>query len=357
LYVEVIEAAQKAGYAVLVIDSLSHAWMGKEGALEKVDAAAARSRGNSYVAWREVTPMHNRLVDAMIQSRLHLIATMRSKMAYEQERDEKTGKVEVKKLGLQPIQREGMEYEFDVFADIDLEHRLIVGKTRCAALDKYVEAKAGEKVAEILYGWATSGATQKPPPAEQAIPAKAVERLIGLMRDAKIADEDEADFVRAVLGEEKALPHLTMAEATKVADAAKALIGPRTAQSVDQVLAAGATDTRGTMAPPDGAQGSTAGDRGRVNPSSAGEPAAPSTPPPASEANPEREALLQKWSDALEERIAAFLKMLPDRNADEIRFDLVQQVCESFKVGTIIELSDAQLKRAPGVVGRIKLRR
>ena len=61
-YVEALKAAAAAGYDVVVIDSLSHAWMGKDGALEMVDRAAARSKsGNSFGAWREVTPQHNEI--------------------------------------------------------------------------------------------------------------------------------------------------------------------------------------------------------------------------------------------------------------------------------------------------------
>ena len=41
-YIEAIHEAEEAGYAVLILDSLSHAWAGKDGALELVDKAAKR---------------------------------------------------------------------------------------------------------------------------------------------------------------------------------------------------------------------------------------------------------------------------------------------------------------------------
>ena len=64
LYIEAIKAAEHAGYAVLIIDSLSHAWNGKGGLLELVDAIAKRAKsGNTYVAWAEATPIQNRLID------------------------------------------------------------------------------------------------------------------------------------------------------------------------------------------------------------------------------------------------------------------------------------------------------
>jgi len=116
-----------------VIDSLSHAWEGEGGALSLVDQAVAASRsGNSYVAWRKVTPLHNKLVDAMLQSPAHIVCTMRSKMEYEQR--EEGGKKQVVKVGMAPIQRAGMEYEFTMVADIDVDHRLIVSKSRMKEL-------------------------------------------------------------------------------------------------------------------------------------------------------------------------------------------------------------------------------
>ena len=153
-YVEAIQAAETAGYDVVIIDSLSHAWSGKQGALEQVDEAARRSRsGNSYAAWRDVTPQHNRLIDAMVQSKAHVIVTMRAKTEYTMEKDANSGRTTVRKVGLGAVQRDGMEYEFDVVADIDIDHVFMVTKTRCPLLDNKVIAKAGEDVSQILLEW------------------------------------------------------------------------------------------------------------------------------------------------------------------------------------------------------------
>ncbi|NMP25053.1 ATP-binding protein, partial [Sulfobacillus harzensis] len=135
-YINAIDAAVAEGYDVLIIDSLTHAWIGKGGVLEMHDAAAAQEKsGNSYTAWRTVTPEHNRLVDAMLQAPLHVIATMRSKMEYVQEKNE-NGKTIIRKVGLQPIQRDGLDFEFDVVGDMDASNTLIVTKTRCRALPR-----------------------------------------------------------------------------------------------------------------------------------------------------------------------------------------------------------------------------
>lgn len=155
-YIDGIKAAADAGYDVLVIDSLSHCWMGKGGELELVDDAAKRSKGNSYVAWKEVTPLHNQLIEAILQSNVHIIATMRAKTEYSQEKDE-NGKTQIKKLGMAPIQRDGLEFEFDVIADMDTDNNFIVSKSRCPQLNKAVFNKPSKDVADIFLNWLGSG--------------------------------------------------------------------------------------------------------------------------------------------------------------------------------------------------------
>lgn len=157
-YIDAIHAAAKAGYEVVVIDSLSHAWNGVGGALEQVDNIAKRSQSrNTFAAWRDVTPQHNALIDAMIRAPLHVIVTMRAKTEYVMEKDQ-NGRTTPRKVGIQPVQRDGMEYEFDVVGDVDVEHNFLVSKTRCKALDGKVFRHAGRDVAEVLSAWLTDGA-------------------------------------------------------------------------------------------------------------------------------------------------------------------------------------------------------
>jgi len=162
-YVEAIHAAEDAGYDVLIIDSLSHAWMGKDGALEMVDRAAKRFQNNKYVGWGEVTPEQNKMIDAMVGSRLHLIVTMRSKMEHVQEKDER-GKTVIRKVGMQPVQRDGLEYEFDVVGDLDQSNYLTITKTRCPSLSEMVYHKAGKEVAAVLKAWLADGTAPQPTP-------------------------------------------------------------------------------------------------------------------------------------------------------------------------------------------------
>lgn len=170
-YVDAIKDAAREGYDCLVIDSLSHAWNGRGGALEMVDNAAKRSRDNSYVAWRDVTPQHNALVDAILTYPGHVVVTMRAKTEYVLETG-KNGKQAPRKVGMAPIQRDGMEYEFDVVGDMDLDHNLMISKSRCSALADAVISKPGARVAETLRAWLSDGA-DAPKPAAALAPAPA----------------------------------------------------------------------------------------------------------------------------------------------------------------------------------------
>jgi hypothetical protein len=132
-YVQLIHGAEQAGYDTLIIDSLSHAWSGDGGVLDMHDKATAATR-NSFTAWREVTPQHNAFVDAILQSPLHIIATMRTKTAYEVTQD--NGKTKVVKVGLAPIQRDGMEYEFTAVFDLSIDgHIATASKDRTTLFD------------------------------------------------------------------------------------------------------------------------------------------------------------------------------------------------------------------------------
>lgn len=162
-YMAAIRAAEKAEYDVLIIDSLTHAWSGKGGALEMVNDANARQKSNNkWAAWRDVTPQHNALVDAILQSPMHIICTMRTKTEWIV--DDSGGKAAPKKVGLAPVQRDGIDYEFDVVGDMDASHNLIIEKTRCKAIDGKLYKLPGEEFADILKQWLSIGKVVEPPP-------------------------------------------------------------------------------------------------------------------------------------------------------------------------------------------------
>lgn len=148
-YVKAIKAAEDQGFEVIVIDSLSHEWAGTGGALEQVDKSA--KGGNTFVAWGGVTKRHNAVIDAIMGSSVHVIATMRSKMAYEQ--SEKNGKKTVEKLGLAVVQRDGIEYEFSIVGDMDLNNTMTINKTRASVLQGRTYMQPGRELAGEIRAW------------------------------------------------------------------------------------------------------------------------------------------------------------------------------------------------------------
>jgi hypothetical protein len=131
-YLQAIKAFEAAGYSTIIIDSLSHAWAGDGGLLDKQGKIAGS--GNGYAAWRTVTPEHNSLVTAMLSSPCHIIATVRSKQDYVQEKDS-NNKTVIRKVGLAPVQRDGLEYEFSVMLNIDDQHIANASKDRTGIFD------------------------------------------------------------------------------------------------------------------------------------------------------------------------------------------------------------------------------
>lgn len=151
--IETIRAAEKAGYSHVVIDSLSHYWSGKGGELEMVDNAAKRSSsGNSFAAWKTVTPVHNELIEAIIGSKINVFVTMRTKTEWVIEKNE-FGKNAPRKVGLAPIMRDGIEFEFDICGDIDQDNNFVVTKSRCPALSGLTINRPGRQMAEVLQKW------------------------------------------------------------------------------------------------------------------------------------------------------------------------------------------------------------
>jgi len=157
-YVEAITICENRGYDVIICDSMSHAWFGPGGELEMADRAATdRYRGNSWAGWRDVTPEHNKFLYKIVHCKAHLIGTMRTKVEHAMDTDESTGRKTIKKLGTKPIQKEGMDYEFNVYGEIDLSHNWMITKTRCSEIDQRTFHKPSREVAEIILAWLNKG--------------------------------------------------------------------------------------------------------------------------------------------------------------------------------------------------------
>jgi hypothetical protein len=168
-YIAAINAAVKGGLEVLILDSISHAWAG-EGGLLDLQGKVTSKVGNSYTAWREVTPLHNQFVEAMLQSRIHLIATLRAKQEYILEQNEK-GKMAPRKVGLAPIQRDGMEYEFTTVFSLGGDHIATAEKDRTNLFDGKFFAPSPE-TGELFVSWLTAAPGKPEEPKTPEAPEK-----------------------------------------------------------------------------------------------------------------------------------------------------------------------------------------
>ena len=156
----------------LIIDSLSHAWSG-EGGLLDVQSNIAKRSGNSYTAWREVTPQHNKLVDRVLQCPMHVAITLRTKTEYVIE-DNGNGKKSPKKVGMAPVFRDGIEYEVTVFFELSQDHVASATKDRTGVFDGQfftINPDTGAKIRAWLEGVDAEG--QDKPVIKPAKPAEA----------------------------------------------------------------------------------------------------------------------------------------------------------------------------------------
>jgi hypothetical protein len=150
-YVEGIREAADGGYDVLIIDSLSHAWAGDGGLLSQKESLDSRG-GNPFSNWAGITKQHEQLKSALLQSPLHIIATIRSKTDYVMQED-RSGKAMPRKVGLAPIQRDGIEYEFSTVFDVAIDHSAVTSKDRTGLFDGLAETLTehhGRRIKEWL---------------------------------------------------------------------------------------------------------------------------------------------------------------------------------------------------------------
>jgi hypothetical protein len=152
---KLLAIAGNHGYGAVVIDSLSHYWMGSGGALEFVDAHEGKTGGKFSAGWKEFRPIENAMLEAIMSYPGHVIATMRVKTAYVVETQ--NGKAKPVKVGLKPEQREGVEYEFSIVGELSRDHILTVTKSTCEDLMDAQIDKPGAEMAQVIAEWCSDG--------------------------------------------------------------------------------------------------------------------------------------------------------------------------------------------------------
>jgi hypothetical protein len=151
-YIEAIKACEKAEMEVIIIDSITHEWDGKGGILE----IHSQMTGNSFTNWSSITPRHQKFIDAILQSKCHVITTVRRKTEYDMQKDS-SGRTKVEKAGLKEVTREGFEYELTINFNLDEKHNCTASKDRTGLFMDKPFFTITEKTGELIKDWCESG--------------------------------------------------------------------------------------------------------------------------------------------------------------------------------------------------------
>jgi len=155
-YIDAIRECEQAGMEVIIIDSITHEWSGVGGCLELQQIATERQRiKNTYTAWKEVSPRHQKFIDAVLQSNCHIITTVRSKTDYLQVEHE--GKKSIQKVGMAQVTRDGFEYELTVSLELDVNHYAVTSKDRTCLFEGKPSFIPSEETGKMLKEWCESG--------------------------------------------------------------------------------------------------------------------------------------------------------------------------------------------------------
>jgi hypothetical protein len=153
-YIQAINTCAKAGIEVVIIDSSTHEWacLIEENQL----LADAKFRGNSWSAWSQTTPRHDKFINAILHCPMHVITCTRSKMETIMGDDKK-----VKKVGMKDVQREGWEYELTISLNIDRDtHLAIPSKDRTNLFEGKNPFLITEQTGKDIANWCNSGESE-----------------------------------------------------------------------------------------------------------------------------------------------------------------------------------------------------
>lgn len=150
-YIEAIDACVAGGIECIIIDSTSHEW---STLIEQNEVLAnTKYRGNTWAAWSQSTPRHDRFLNSVLHAPCHIITCTRSKTETVMGNDNK-----VKKVGMKDQQRDGWEYELTVSLNIDRDtHMAIPSKDRTNLFEGSQPFVITEKTGEMIKQWCETG--------------------------------------------------------------------------------------------------------------------------------------------------------------------------------------------------------
>jgi hypothetical protein len=206
-YIEAIQLCESSGMEVIIIDSLSHEWEGEGGILE----VHASMSGNSFTNWSKITPRHNALMQKILNSNTHVIATIRSKQDYII--TEKSGKSVPEKVGMKGVQRDGLEYDLTIMFELDIYHNAQVSKDRTELFKKNTPFKIDQNTGVLISEWCAKGAASKSSMVEEKIKnCTVLEDLYTLYKEIEDADQwltafnSRANELRSLASQNRQMP-------------------------------------------------------------------------------------------------------------------------------------------------------
>ncbi len=151
-YIKAIETCEEAGMEVIIIDSITHEWSGKGGCLEIHERLGGR-----FLDWAKVSPRHQAFIDKILNSKCHIITSVRRKTDYSMDAD-MNGKTRVVKHGTKEETRTGFEYELTVnFELINDKHLASASKDRTGLFMNKPEFIVNSATGRRLLEWCNEG--------------------------------------------------------------------------------------------------------------------------------------------------------------------------------------------------------
>ncbi len=151
-YIEAINTCENAQIEVIIIDSITHEWTGKNGCLQLHEQLGGR-----FQDWAKITPRHQAFIDKILQSKCHIITTTRRKIDYSLDLNT-NGRTRVVKHGTKEITREGFEYELTVnFELVNDKHLAKASKDRTGLFMDKPEFIISENTGRKLLEWCNNG--------------------------------------------------------------------------------------------------------------------------------------------------------------------------------------------------------
>jgi L-ribulose-5-phosphate 3-epimerase UlaE len=140
---------------VIIIDSITHVWKGEGGLLEYQSALGGR-----YQDWAKATPLYQRWLNTILESKCHIITTNRKKQGYNMITE--GNKTKVEKAGLDDEIRDGYDYEVTVALEITNDkHMVKASKDRTNLFAGKPEFVITPDIGKKLLEWCNSGISLK----------------------------------------------------------------------------------------------------------------------------------------------------------------------------------------------------